>query len=85
MEKPNKNEPMIQTPDEKGLQVEAELSRMLEVKKQWAFDELEEESNLIYEIIFDNYGDGEENGIATDRFTFLETESGSEVFNLIEK
>lgn len=75
-------DPMIQEPEEKGLQVEAELARMLDVQKEWTVDQIEEESTLVYEIIFDNYDPSEENGIKTDNFSLLESEDEKELFIL---
>ena len=72
--------PMITEAEEKAHQVEAEIERLLEIKKEWTVDELDEESPLIYDIIFDNYDPSEENGISTNRYSMLETETESEVF-----
>jgi len=72
--------PMITEAEEKAKQVEAEIERLLEIKKEWTVDELDEESPLIYDIIFDNYDPSEENGISTNRYSMLETETESEVF-----
>ena len=72
--------PMITEAEEKALQVEAEIERLLEIGKEWTVDELGEESPLIYDIIFDNYDPQEENGISTNRYSMLETETESEVF-----
>lgn len=73
-------QPMITEAEEKALQVEAEIERLLEIRKEWTTDELSDESNLIYEIIFDSYDPSEENGITTNKFSMLETELESEVF-----
>jgi hypothetical protein len=75
-------DPMIQEAEEKGLQVEAELARMLEVQKEWTVDQIEKDSALVYDIIFDSYDPNEENGVMTDKYSLLETENGSEVFIL---
>lgn len=89
METPKKPEtiekdPMITEAEEKALQVEAEIERLLEIKKEWTVDELSEESTFIHDIIFDNYEESEENGITTNKYSMLETTNGSEVF-LIKK
>jgi hypothetical protein len=72
--------PMITEAEEKALQVEAEIERLLEIGKEWTVDELGEESPLIYDIIFDNYDPQEENGISTNKYSMLETENESETF-----
>ena len=71
---------MITEAEEKALQVEAEIERLLEIGKEWTVDELGEESPLIYDIIFDNYDPQEENGISTNKYSMLETENESETF-----
>ena len=84
MENPNDPEtiktPMITEAEEKAEQVEAEIERLLEIRKEWTVDELGEESPLIYDIIFDNYDPQEENGISTNKYSMLETENESETF-----
>ena len=72
--------PMITEAEEKAEQVEAEIERLLEIRKEWTVDELGEESPLIYDIIFDNYDPQEENGISTNKYSMLETENESETF-----
>jgi hypothetical protein len=72
--------PMITEAEEKALQVEAEIERLLEIGKEWTVEELGEESPLIYDIIFDNYDPQEENGISTNKYSMLETENESETF-----
>lgn len=73
-------QPMITEADEKALQVEAEIERLLEIKKEWKVDDLEVESQLLYDIIFDNYDPAEENGITTNNYSILETGIESETF-----
>lgn len=88
MENPNDpqtiKKPMITEAEEKAMQVEAEIERLLEIQKEWTVDELSDESSLIHDIIFDNYEESEENGITTNKYSMLETTNGSEVF-LIKK
>lgn len=72
--------PMITEAEEKALQVEAELEKMIAIKSEWTFDEIGEEFPIVHDIIFDNYDEEEENGITTDRFSLLEKEKKSEVF-----
>ena len=73
-------DPMITEAEEKALQVEAEIEKLLEIKNEWTVDDLEEESKLLYDIIFDNYDPAEENGITTNKYSMLETKSESETF-----
>jgi hypothetical protein len=79
----NTNE-MIQNPDEKGVQIDNELSKLLEIKDEWEIDELRSKAPLTYETIFDNYDEEEENGITTDNFSIIESET-PETFNLKAK
>jgi hypothetical protein len=74
-----KENDMIQNPDEKGLQIDNELSKLLEVKAEWEIDDIRSIAPLVYETVFDNYDDSEENGITTDNFSFIESDN-SEVF-----
>jgi hypothetical protein len=78
------NNDMVHNPDEKGVQIDNELSRLLAIKSEWEIDELRSKAPLVYETIFDNYDDDEENGITTDNFSFMESET-LETFNLKAK
>jgi hypothetical protein len=81
-----KTEPtMIQEPTEKGLQIDNELSKLLEVKSEWEIDDIRSIAPQVYETIFDNYDEEEENGITTDNFSFIESKDESEVFILKAK
>jgi hypothetical protein len=51
-------------------------------KTEFSMDYLRSNSPSIYQVIWDNYDDGEENGIQTSNFTFTETEIGSQKFKL---
>jgi hypothetical protein len=79
-----KENDMIQNPDEKGLQIDNELSKLLEVKAEWEIDDIRSIAPLVYETVFDNYDDSEENGITTDNFSFIESDN-SEVFIIKSK
>lgn len=79
-----KENDMIQNPDEKGVQIDNELSKLLEVKAEWEIDDIRSIAPLVYETVFDNYDDSEENGITTDNFSFIESDN-SEVFIIKSK
>ena len=51
-------------------------------KTEFSMDYLRSNSPNIYQVIWDNYDEGEENGIQTSNFTFTETEIGSQKFKL---
>jgi hypothetical protein len=51
-------------------------------KTEFSMDYLRSNSPNIFQVIWDNYDDGEENGIQTSNFTFTETEIGSQKFKL---
>lgn len=51
-------------------------------KTEFSMDYLRSNSPNIYQVIWDNYDDGEENGIQTSNFTFTETEIGSQTFKI---
>lgn len=64
--------PMITEAEEKALQVEKDLATMHEVKDSWELDEIREQSQLLYDLIFDGYEDDQENGVTTDKFSLIE-------------
>ncbi len=64
--------PMITEAEEKALQVEKDLAAMHEIKDSWDLDEIREQSQLLYDLIFDGYEDDQENGVTTDKFSLIE-------------
>ena len=70
--------------DSKGLLVEADLEKMYNTgKKVWAIDEIKSASNLIFDIVFDNFDEDDENGVETNRYKLIETDE--EIFTLTKK
>lgn len=49
---------------------------------EFSMDYLRSNSPNVYQVIWDNYDEGEENGIQTSNYTFTETEIGSQKFKL---
>jgi len=70
--------------DNRGFLVEADLEKMYQTgKKEWAIDEIKSASNLIFDIVFDNFDDDEENGVETNKYKLIETDD--EIFTLTKK
>lgn len=70
--------------DGTGLKVEADLEKMFQTgKKVWKIDEIKSSSNLIFDIIFDNFDEEEENGVETNKYKLIETDE--EIFTLSKK
>jgi hypothetical protein len=70
--------------DNTGLLVEADLEKMYKTgKKEWAIDEIKSSSNLIFDIVFDNFDEDEENGVETNKYKLIETDE--EIFTLTKK
>jgi hypothetical protein len=51
-------------------------------KTEFSMDYLRSNSPNVYQVIWDNYDEGEENGIQTSNYTFTETEIGSQIFKI---
>jgi predicted fused transcriptional regulator/phosphomethylpyrimidine kinase len=80
------NEDMVNEVDELGLQVEEELSQMFETEqKEWDIEEIRKVAKKTYDLIFDNYEDGQENGVETSNFSLLEKEDETMVYILTKK
>lgn len=47
-----------------------------------SLNDLREKAPFVYEIIFENYEEGEQNGVQTSNFKLVETEPGSQKFTL---
>lgn len=81
----NKDE-MVNEVDELGLQVEKELEEMFATgEKEWDIEDIRKVAKKTYDLIFDNYEDGEENGIETSNFSLLEKEDEEMVYKLTKK
>lgn len=62
-------------PDKAGLEIEAELKKMIESGKTiWTFDELKSVAKKTYDLLFKTYDEGEDNGVKTSAYTLIETE-----------
>jgi hypothetical protein len=78
-----KKEPVITLTEEekKGNQIEAELKKLMESNKfSYTIDELKNVAPITYEEIWDNYDDGEENGVGTKSFSIKE--DSNNLFNV---
>jgi hypothetical protein len=76
MNEPKTTAPVVEQPDEMALQIERDLDAMFAIKANWEYEEIRPQSEEIYNIIFDSYdADHEENGITTDKYSFLEDKS----------
>lgn len=68
-------------PDKTGLKIDEELQALFDTgKTQLTIEELRESAKTAHKVIFDNYEDGEENGLRTSKFSLIET--SDEVFEL---
>ena len=64
--------------------IEAELKNLYDGgKKQLSLSDLKNSTKNVYNLIFDTYEGGEENGIETTNYTLIETEK--EIFTLNKK
>jgi hypothetical protein len=78
----NENEPNKDS--SQGMKVEEALETMFATgKKEWSIDEIKGSSKILYDIIFDNFDEEEENGIETSRYKLIETDE--QVFTLTKK
>lgn len=68
-------------PDATGLAIDQELDVLFESgKKSFTIDEIKSRSRKTYKEIWDNYEPGDENGIITSKYSFLENDD--ELFEL---
>lgn len=68
------DKPKEQTPEEKlGYEIDAELKKMFESgKKEWSIEEVKSSAKKTYNVLFDTYEEGDENGIKTTNYSLLE-------------
>lgn len=72
------NEPQV---DSLGLEIDSELDKLYSLgKKQFSIDEIKARARKAYKEIWDNYEPGDENGIVTSKYSFIENEQ--ELFEL---
>lgn len=67
--------------DSLGLEIDSELDQLYSLgKKQFSIDEIKTRARKAYKEIWDNYEPGDENGIVTSKYSFIENEQ--ELFEL---
>jgi len=77
----DKKEVQLSEEEKKGNQIEAELKKLMESNKfSYTIDELKNVAPITYEEIWDNYDDGEENGVGTKSFSIKE--DSNNLFNV---
>jgi hypothetical protein len=77
----DKKEVELSEEEKKGNQIEAELKKLMESNKfSYTIDELKNVAPITYEEIWDNYDDGEENGVGTKSFSIKE--DSNNLFNV---
>jgi hypothetical protein len=63
----------INEPDALGLKIEAELDGLYQSgKKVYSIEEIGSNAHETYNVLFDSYEDGEDNGIVTTKYSLLE-------------
>jgi len=67
-------QPKQMTEEEKvGYEIDAELKKMFESgKKEWSIEEVKSAAKKTYNVLFDTYEEGDENGIKTTNYSLLE-------------
>lgn len=71
-DKPDTNDETVE-PDALGLKIEAELDGLYQSGKTvYSIEELSGNAKETYNVLFDSYEDGEENGIVTTKYSLLE-------------
>lgn len=70
--------------DPKGLEIESELEEMYKSgRKEWDIESVQGIAKKTYTDLFDNYEEGEKNGIETSHFSLIETKP--KTFTLTKK
>lgn len=68
------DEPDIKAVDEKGVAIDKEFDEMWSNnKKECTLDELKQLANKAYDVVFDSYEAGKENGINTSNYSLIES------------
>lgn len=58
-----------------GLEIESEIENLLKTgKTNFNFDELKKSAKRTYDVLFDGYEEGYDNGIETSRYNLIETD-----------
>lgn len=74
--KPNADDEPMNPADALGLQIEAELDAMYATsKREFTIDEIKRNAPKAYKEIWDSYEPGDENGIITSKYSFVENEN----------
>lgn len=61
--------------DEKGVRIDKEIAALIEAKvSKLTFDEMKSKAPHTYSFVFDNYEEGQENGVETSYYKVQETE-----------
>jgi hypothetical protein len=61
-------------PDKVGVEIEVELQKMMESgTKEWSIEQVKSVAKKTYNVLFDNYEEGDENGIRTSKYSLIET------------
>jgi hypothetical protein len=71
-------------PDQEGLEIEAELAEMHKSgRKDWDIESVQKVAKKTYKVLFDNYEDGQTNGVQTTHYSLIE--STPKTFTLTKK
>lgn len=66
----------VPEPDAIGLKIESELDELLQSgKKEYTIDEIRSRAPRSYKEIWDSYEPGDDNGIVTSKYSFVENEN----------
>lgn len=67
-------QPELSADEKLGIEIEGELKKMLESgKKEWSIEEVKSAARKTYNVLFESYEEGDENGIRTSRYSLMET------------
>lgn len=69
--------PQVTPEQTMGIDIENDFAKMIESgKKDYTIEEIKSLSSKAYNVLFNTYEKGAENGIKTNRFALLETQAG---------
>ena len=87
VEKDKSEQESLFTEEQKtALKIENDLSEMFATgKTDWDLDSIASASKSIYNILFDTYNEGEENGVVTNKFSLIEANPNTKIFTLNKK
>ena len=60
-----------------GLKIESGFDKMITSKSEWEIEEVRSVNRAAYDLLFDTYNEGEDNGIVTSKYSFTETDNGT--------